>query len=154
MKLETLIHSMKELSYKDAPHNWAICFQDDCPLSAQCLRHAIAKLAPPTLTHHVTVLPAARKGDRCTFFATTEPARIARGMTRLLPSEGSERITAIRQGMYGIFGSQTHYYRYRRGEYDITPEQQKRVSRLFKKYGFTGEIQYDDTRMDYYFPKK
>ncbi len=145
---------MKKLTYKDAPHDWAICFQHDCPLCDRCLRHAVALLVPPTLTHHVTVLPAAREADRCRLFATTEPARIARGMTNLLPSEGSERITAIRHGMYSIFGSQTQYYRYRRGDYDIDPEQQKRVSRLFKKYGFTGEVHYDETRMDHYFPKK
>ena len=145
---------MKELSYKDAPHDWAICYQDDCPMKDSCLRRAIARLAPATIKKHITVLPTAREGDKCPFFATAEPVRIVRGMTRLLPSSGSERVTAIRHGMYGIFGSQTNYYRYRKGMYDITPEQQKRVNRLFKKYGFTGEIKYDKSRMDYYFPKR
>lgn len=145
---------MPELSYPLAPHDWAICYQDDCPMKDSCLRRAIARLAPATVKKHVTVLPIARDGDHCPFFATAEPVCIARGMTKLLPRFGSKRIMTIRQGMYGIFGSQTHYYRYRKGKYDITPEQQSRVSRLFRKYGFTGEIEYDQTRMDYYFPKR
>ena len=145
---------MKELSYKDAPHDWAICYQDDCPMKDSCLRRAIARLAPATLKKHVTVLPSVREGDKCSFFATAEPVCIARGMKGMLPSVGSERVTAIRHGLYGLFGSQANYYRYRRGMYDITPEQQARVSRLFKKYGFTGEVKYDQTRIDYYFPKR
>ena len=96
---------MKKLSYKDAPRDWAICFQNDCPLSDRCLRHAVAQLAPSTLTHHVTVLPAARQGDQCSLFASTEPVRIARGMTGIMKGIPSGKATDLRKELYNIFGS-------------------------------------------------
>lgn len=143
---------MKEVRYKDAPHDWAICFQHDCPLAERCLRHAVAMLVPAEVIRHVTVLPSAREGDQCRLFASAEPVRIARGMKRLIPRIYSEKVTAIRQGLYGIFGSKSSYYRYRDGDYDITPEQQARVAALFRKYGVEAEPQYDHTTVTYYFP--
>lgn len=144
---------MKKLTYKDAPHDWAICFQNDCPLSDRCLRHAVAQLAPPTLTHHVTVLPAAREGDHCRLFATAEPVRIARGMKQMLAPGSTGTDSAIRHQLFGIFGSRTHYYRYRDGEYDITPEQQRKVLNVLRKYGFRSEEPFDHYTTQYYFPK-
>ena len=143
---------MKELTFKDAPHEWAICFQDDCPLAKSCLRHAVAMLAPADLTRHVTVLPAARKDGQCSLFATAEPVRIARGMKRLIPRIYSEKVTAIRQGLYGIFGSKSSYYRYRDGDYVITPEQQARIAALFRKHGVEAEPVYDHTSHTFFFP--
>ncbi|MBR1682418.1 MAG: hypothetical protein IJ700_03565 [Bacteroidaceae bacterium] len=145
---------MKKLTYKDAPHDWAICFQDDCPRRERCLRHAVALLAPPALTHHATVLPAAREGDPCSLFATAEPVRLARGMKGIMQGVPKGQTTDIRQGLYGIFSSCPHFYRYRRGDYDITPEQQERVAALFRKHGITTEPHYDKTTIDYYFPNE
>ena len=144
--------TMKKLSYKDAPRDWAICYQNDCPLSNRCLRHAVALLAPPTLTHHVTVLPAARQGDHCSLFASAEPVRIARGMKSIMKGIHAGQATDLRQELYAIFGSCPHFYRYRAGRYPVTPEQQERVAALFRKHGITTEPHYDDTSLSYYFP--
>lgn len=145
---------MNELSFSDAPHNWAICFQNDCPLADCCLRHAVALLTPKNLTHHATVLPAAREGDHCRLFATAEPVRIARGMKKMLGNRSSGLASTIREELFGIFGSRTQYYRYRDGEYDITPEQQHRVLNVLRKYGYQGEEPFDHYTIQYYFPKQ
>ena len=144
---------MLQLSYSLAPHDWAICFQYDCPMKDTCLRHAIALQAPANLTHHATVLPAARQGDHCTLFATAEPVKIARGMKRMLSSDGYGVQSAIRHGLFGIFGSRSRYYRYRDGEYDITPEQQQRVIDYLRRYGFKSNEPFDHYTTQYYFPK-
>lgn len=144
---------MEELTYSLAPHDWAICFQHDCPLAGGCLRHAIAALMPASVTHHHTVLPAARDGEQCSLFATAEPVRLARGMKRLIPRIYSEKVTELRHGLYAIFGSTSSYYRYRDGDYDITPEQQARIAALFRKHGIIAEAVYDKTWLTYYFPK-
>jgi hypothetical protein len=141
------------LTYSLAPHNWAICFQGDCPLKDTCLRYAIGQLAPADLTHHATVLPAARQGDHCTLFATKEPVRIARGMTRLLAPGSTGQESVIRQGLFSLFGSRTHYYRYRNGDYDITPEQQERVITYLRRFGYEGSEPFDHYTTTYYFPK-
>lgn len=145
---------MDKLTYALAPYNWAICFQHDCPLAEQCLRHAIALLTPAGITQHNSVLPTARKGDVCSMFATNEPQRIARGMRSTLPRIYSEKITALRHELYKVFGNITKFYRYRDGKYDITPEQQNRIEAIFRLHGVKEKPTYDSTTLTYYFPRK
>lgn len=145
---------MKTLSFSLVPKNWAICYQHDCPLANRCLRHAAALLAPADLTHHNTVLPAAREGDTCRLFASAEPVQIARGMRSMLPRTSSGWAGAVRQELYKVFGSVAMYYRYRDGRYDITPEQQARVEAVFRKYGIEEQPKYDSVALAYYFPNK
>ena len=145
---------MKTLSYSLAPSDWAICYEHDCPLADKCLRHAVALLAPSNLTHHNTVLPAAREGDTCRLFATAEPVQLARGMRSMLPRVYSEKVTAIRRELYDIFGSVAGYYRYRDGEYDITPDLQARVEAAFRKHGVEEPPKFDHTTLTYYFPNE
>ena len=144
---------MPTLTYSLAPYDWAICFQHDCPLAGTCLRHAVALLAPADLKKHVTVLPTAREGDTCSLFATAEPQRIARGMKRLLIPGSHGNSSEVRHGLFNIFGSRSHYYRYRNGEYDNTPEMQERVLRLLKRHGYKGQEPFDTYTTQFYFPK-
>ena len=60
----------------------------------------------------------------------------------------------LRQGLYTIFGSCPHFYRYRAGRYPVTPELQERVAALFRKHGITTEPHYDETALSYYFPNE
>lgn len=145
---------MQQLTYSLAPRDWAICFQDDCPMKDTCLRYAIACLAPAGLTHHSTVLPAARQDDHCSLFASKEPVQLAHGMKRLLPRAAHGELSKLREGMYAIFGSTSQYYRYRRGEWPITPEQQRRVEQLLSKYGFKCPPHFDSITTEYYFPSE
>ena len=145
---------MKTLSFSLAPRDWAICYQHDCPWANRCLRHAVALLAPANLTHHNTVLPAAREGDTCRLFATAEPVKIAHGMKSMLPRTSFGWVSAVRQELYKVFGSVAMYYRYRDGRYSITPEQQACVEAVFRKYGIEEQPEYDSTALDYYFPSE
>lgn len=145
---------MEELSYSLAPASWPICFQSDCPLANTCLRHAVGQLAPADLAQHRVVLPGARKDGNCRFFASAEPVVIARGMSKLMPHASYETQMTIRHSLYSIFGSRSQYYRYRNGELDITPEQQRLVAQLFRDCGISEAPRYDQTRTTYYFPKR
>ena len=59
---------------------------------------------------------------------------------------------ALRHALYGIFGSQPQYYRYRNGRYAITPVLQERVAQLFRMHGIDHEPEYDAASLEYYFP--
>lgn len=144
---------MNHLSYSDAPHNWAICFQDECPLAATCLRHAVALLAPDGLTHHLTVLPAAREAEACRLYVEARPVVVARGMTHIFDDVRPADVPALRERVMGVFGCRAHYYRYRSGRYDITPGQQERLAVLFRHFGYTQQLHFDHTTEQYFFPK-
>lgn len=60
--------------------------------------------------------------------------------------------TAIRHELQLLFGSEPTYFRYRRGEYLITPERQAEIAAIFARYGYTQPLQYDHMKTAYYFP--
>lgn len=145
---------MKDLTYEDAPYNWALCFQNECPLRDTCLRFAVGQLMPDSVTHHETVLPTARKDDRCCHYVEAKPVRMARGMMGLLPDVPYEVGVALRKHLYTIFGSSSQYYRYREGRWLISPRQQERVAALFRQFGLKGEPHFDAYVDGYCFENK
>ena len=86
------------LRFSDIPSGWAICFQADCPLAANCLRRHAATLAPADLEKHTCVLPGARTdADTCKCFIENHPMRLAHGMKNLLPRMSYEEGIALRK---------------------------------------------------------
>lgn len=144
---------MKELSYSDVPRNWAVCFQSDCPLAANCLRHHAAQLLPADVLVHHTVLPTARTADGCRLFVEDAPAVIARGMKRLFDGLESWQAQKLRKSVIACFGSRAQFYRYRDGHYPLTPEQMGRIQRIFRQFDENREPQFDNVTESYYFPK-
>ena len=144
---------MKEISYSDVPRNWAVCFQADCPLAANCLRHHAAQLVPSNVLTRHTVLPTARTADGCRLFVEDAPVCIARGMTRLFDGLESWQAQKLRKSVIACFGCRAHYYRYRNGRYPITPEQVSRIQRIFQQFDKNCKPRFDEVTESYYFPK-
>ena len=143
---------MKELTFSDIPYKWAICYQMDCPLAAQCLRRHAAQLAPADLLAHNVVLPAARLETSCRAFVADEPVMLAYGMTNLFDGVKTWDVPRLRQLIQPIFGRQSHYYRYREGRYPISPAQQARVAEVFRQNGYTSSLHFDRTEAGWFFP--
>ncbi|MBO4641768.1 MAG: hypothetical protein J5661_02775 [Bacteroidaceae bacterium] len=73
-------------------------------------------------------------------------------MKRLLASRSTGLASDIRRGLFDIFGSRSQYYRYRDGEYDISPEQQARVISHLQSFGYQSDEPFDNYNEQYYFP--
>ena len=143
----------KTLQFSDIPGDWAICFQNDCPLAATCMRYHAAMLVPADLQHHNCVLPGARRDNDCTCFVENRPVRLAYGMKNLLPRMTYEKSIALRRELYNIFGCKSQYYRYSEGRWPISPSQQARVAELFRRFGLETEPSFDAYTEEYYFDK-
>ena len=167
---------MTKLDYSDIPHDWAICYQTDCPVAEQCLRRHAARLAPADLLCHNTILPAARSvaappaaeanstgantdnstganTASCCAFVADEPVVVFFGMVHLYDHVSPRDVRVVRSHVQTIFGPRSHYYRYREGRYPITPEQQAQVAEVFRQYGYTAELTFDRKEVRWYFPK-
>lgn len=142
---------MKDLSFSIVPRNWAICFHTDCPQSDTCLRRAAAKMAPAHLTRHNTVLPAARQGDRCSLFVSSEPVLMASGMDALFRDVNPWQAAQIRKRLFDLFGCKATYYRYNTERRDITPEMQERIIAVFREFGCNGELKFNNVTEKYNF---
>ena len=142
---------MKKISYSDAPLDWAVCLQDDCPMAQNCLRRAVGRKMPKNTLQHAIVLPAARQDNKCRLFIKAEPVQMAYGMTHLLDGLSTGQASTLRHRLYNIFGSKSQFYRFREGRYAISPQQQASVAALFEKNGITKKPTFDRTTEEYYF---
>ncbi|MBQ8938429.1 MAG: hypothetical protein IJ142_07895 [Bacteroidaceae bacterium] len=145
---------MKELSFSDAPHNWAICFQTDCPLGPTCLRHRVAELAPEHMMRHVMVMPSAREGEQCREFVSAEPVRMGWGMKSTFAGVKSYHYQEMRPLLESYFGSHTTFYRYYNGIRPITPDHQAWIAKLLKRFGYNAPLRFDREEEVYDFTTK
>ena len=134
---------MKNLSFSDAPHNWAICFQTDCPLGSTCLRRRVAELAPKDLVRHVVVMPSAREDERCREFVLAEPVRMAWGLKATFSHVKSYHYQEMRPLLESHFGSHTTFYRYYNGLRPITPQHQEWIASLLHRFGYDAPLRFD-----------
>ena len=146
--------NMKTLSYSDAPKDWAVCMQADCPMADSCLRRSVALMMPASVKERLCVMPSARKGDKCKLFATNQPVRLAWGMTRLFEHVRWQDKRAMRQDLIAIFGERMRYYRFRKGRWPLSPDMQAAIARVMKDYGYAEEPRFDHTELCYYFPDR
>ena len=135
--------SGKGIDFKRMPKGFVRCYKMECTCRERCLR-ALAttqtRSNEPTLT---VVNPDTASGDEhCQLLAPTEPVRIAWGMVamyKMVPVgiEASLRNTLI--------GALTYYrfYRMRRGEEPIYPEQQAMICDIFRRYGMRNVPDFD-----------
>ena len=140
-----------KLKAGDVPRKYAVCYNHECPRATGCLRHLCYTVLPEEEDVRPCVLPQAWQGGECRQFAEAQPVRLAWGMSHLFQDVPKWQATVIRHELMRLFSSERTYFRYRRGEFLITPELQSRVADIFRKHGYTAERQYDQTKMAFYF---
>ena len=144
---------MKNLAYADAPHDWALCFQNECPLHDTCLRYAVGRLMPSNVTHHETVLPTAREEGNCCHYVEAKRVVMAQGMTDLFKGLPRWEAEELRKRVKAYFGSHMRFYRYRSGLYPITPEMQERIAHIFNDFKPGLQPHFDNISETFHFPK-
>ena len=171
---------MKKLTYKDIPLGWALCFHDECPLAATCLRHHGGTLVPDSQQTCMTVNPKLIPTTSCKLFVTREPVQMAYGMQKLTAGLNVIETKELNLALYAYFGSRSHYYRIRnyqddrpgsvsginpkptddpamvkeaRQTYGITPQMQADIAKIFKDLKLNKEPMYDVYEECYYFPE-
>ena len=110
--------------YSEVPADWALCFLDECPLKEQCQRWLAYSYAPKGTTIHSCVTPHALDKGKCRYYVKPEPIRVAYGFGDLFRQVRRDDYHVMKDELIDYFGSSTYYYRYRRGEYPLTPKQQ------------------------------
>jgi len=178
--MKNLNYKMKELNYKDIPFGWALCFHDECPLAASCLRHHCGTLVPDSQLTYTTVSPKLEPGDGCQLFVANEPVQMAYGMHGLTVGLNVIETKLLNRALYAYFGSRSHYYRFRnckddrpgsvsgikpkptddpemvkavRQTYGITPRMQADIAEMFNRLELSYEPVFDLYQECYYFPE-
>lgn len=133
----------KEITTKDVPGRWAVCFLEGCPRCEQCLRHAVV----PMMAEHTrgqSVYPAALsvKGG-CPHFTPIRVNRYAWGMSSLFTNVLMRDAPIIRKEIVSILGSRATYYRYNKGIQKLSPYQQRQILAIFARRGYTEGLTFE-----------
>ena len=138
-------------NYADAPKSWYNCFNSACPKAGECMHFMTGKNVPADVTLGNAIYPNACKNGECRFFKQTRMMRGAYGFNSMLNDLKRKDEELLRGMITDYLGSNTTYYKFNRGEKLLTPEQQEWILALFRKYGYTGEKEFEGYRYIYDF---
>lgn len=131
------------LDHSHVPVNYAHCLETDCPLGARCLCRLAADCLPDDLEQFYAVNPRrVRHNEQCPYFRPAVTVRMARAFTRAIGSVPMANIPKVEQAMTALY-NRSYYFRMRRGEYLLTPQQQEQIARTLAKYGAAQPVEFD-----------
>lgn len=134
---------MPKTLYKEVPVDFAVCQHEDCPRADKCLRQISYKPLLEQNNYLQLVNPNhCTKDDKCPHYRDSTPVTYARGFTkmqqRMYPDQNSTFVSILK----GRFGHNPYYER-RRGDFALTPREQKFVRYALKRAGVTEELEFD-----------
>ena len=126
------------------PSSFAVCYLANCPRKDKCLRYLALQGVLSKKTIAYTVLPSALHDDgTCVHYRESIPVIMAYGFKGLFANVKKADVAPLRVEVMNSLGSHGSYYRYNKGEKYLTPSQQEAVLNIFRKYGYTSNLQFD-----------
>lgn len=139
------------LKYEDLPDGWVVCFLNQCPRKETCLRYKGGMLLPDNIHECNSVTPIVLKLKSCPCFQEIETIRVALGFKNIFREVKARHAPRMRAQMMQYLHGNGTYYRYYRGEKALSPKQQIWIKELFRTYGYTQDIEFDDYKDTYRF---
>ena len=133
----------ENFNFDDVPNGYALCFNSDCPLSNQCLRHFTGEQVPSRITSGTSVYPTACTDGQCKYFKQIRVVRAARGFGDIFADVRRNDYPAMRRRLMKILGTGGTFYRYRNGEHLLMPEQQEAIRQIFRDFGYDDNVQFN-----------
>ena len=126
------------------PPTWALCFNDSCPIKKTCMRYFVGKNLPADQTNGPSVYPNALQKESCRHFVEKRIIRAAWGFSQLFLNVKRVDDTPLRNEIKQYLGGHGTYYRYMHGECTLSPQQQQWILNLFRRYGYTENLAFDN----------
>ena len=138
---------------QDIPQEYAHCFagKDNCPKADSCLRAIAARILteskepqPQTVnTVNDLYLKQLTTQTSCPLYRSSEPARYAKGMTRIFDELPVKQAASVRSRVIGCFSCERYFYHSRNGKRLISPEEQRKIANVFRSTGLGITPQFD-----------
>lgn len=125
-------------------HAWIYCFNEHCPQHNECIRFISGKYVDDTKDAGSAVFPnACRDGRKCRLFKQARIVTFAWGFKKLFYNVRLRDAATLRLNLKAFLGSHGSYYNYANGRCKLTPEQQQGVLNIFRKKGYTENLEFD-----------
>ena len=130
--------------FASAPPTWDLCFNEHCPHKATCMHYFAGQHLPADRMTGFAIYPNALQNGKCRFYVKKRVIRAAWGFRKLFLNVKHVDDTPIRREIQQYLGSRPTYYRYMNGQLTLTPEQQAGIIDIFREYGYTEELNFDN----------
>lgn len=129
---------------RQLPSMWTYCFNEHCPQHNECIRFISGKYVDDTKDAGSAVFPnACRDGRKCRLFKQARIVTFAWGFKKLFYNVRQRDAATLRLNLKAFLGSHGTYYNYANGRCKLTPEQQQGVLNIFRKKGYTENLEFD-----------
>lgn len=146
------------ISLQDIPKKYTVCFagKGTCPKAPTCLRAIAAQLlgesegrpSPVIDTVNPIYIERLSPAEDCICYRSSEPARFAKGMTRLFDEVPLKQAHLIRLRVMRCFSCESFFYHSRRGTRLISPAEQEAILHVFRSAELDITPQYDEFRYE------
>lgn len=129
------------------PYHYNLCIAGECPMASTCLRQVAFKLADG-LTLNVLNPHLLDTSGECKQYVKAEKVMYAKGFKGVmdkLPFKVHDRAATY---LMAAFSERT-YYRIRKGERLLSPDEQSVVRRIIARVGYTEPWEFDAYVEDY-----
>ena len=136
-------NSKNMIQITDIPSTYPICEKADCPKAAHCLHQmAYAPLRKQEPKLHLINPDFCEPGESCPFYKDATPVRFAFGFTNFQKNMFPEQYDHFRILLTTHYGH-TGYFRRRRGEKPLSPEEQQFIEKTAKSVGVSLQLEFD-----------
>ena len=129
------------------PSHYDLCIVGECPKASTCLRHVALQLTESKRINILNPRMMTTTGD-CPHYAKAEKVPYAKGFKNVmgkLPFNVHERAA---NALMSAFSERT-YYRIRKGERLLSPDEQQCIRRILNRLGYTEPCEFDEYVEDY-----
>ena len=134
----------KELTYKDIPSGYPLCFNSECTEKARCMHYQARLLMPEDRYKGSAVFPTAWKDGQCKCFREKRLVRKAWGFEHLYDNVPQRDKAEARQCVHAFFGrGNGPYYRVHHGENMLSPNEQEKIIKILSDFVSTESIRFD-----------
>ena len=129
--------------YKDIPSGYPLCLHGDCPMAASCLRQLAYRRHEELGTFLNLINPSkcSQQAD-CPHYVSNQPVRFAKGFTgfqkKMYPQQYDRFMTTL-----CLHFGRNQYYKRRRGEILLTPEEQEIIREQLRRVGADDSMEFD-----------
>ena len=131
-------------NFTSVPSTWELCFNKDCMHKDTCMHYFAGQHLPADKIMGFAIYPNTLQNEKCRFYIGKRMIRATWGFRKLFLKVKHVDDTPIRRKIQQHLGSRPTYYRYMNGQLTLTPEQQKGIINIFRSYGYTEELDFDN----------
>ena len=140
----------EEKIFRKKDETYLVCRNEACKHAQECLRRMLSDYVPATrrIVEFVNEDYVASRKGQCEYYRSAEPIVMHMGLKKFYDMIPEYTARKIRKTLICDFGS-SNYYRYRNGQLLITPDIERHIKDVCRRFGWSSALVFDEIVQEY-----